>query len=69
MIAIGAFTDYLDGKLARALNQTSKLGEILDPTIDRLYLAAILLAYLDKNLLPLWLVAVLIGRDLLIGAA
>ena len=68
VIAIGALTDYLDGKLARALNQTSKLGEILDPSIDRLYLGAILLAYLDKNLLPFWIVASLIGRDLVLGA-
>ena len=69
VIAIGELTDYLDGKLARALDQTSKLGEILDPLIDRLYLASILLAYLDKNLLPPWMVAVLIGRDLVLGAA
>ena len=38
VLAIGGATDYFDGKLARALGQESKLGEILDPTIDRLYI-------------------------------
>jgi cardiolipin synthase len=65
---LGGISDYLDGKLARALNQTSKLGEKLDPAIDRLYLLAILLAFAYKDVMPIWVVALLIGRDLILGA-
>ena len=43
VLAIGGATDYFDGKLARALGQESKLGEILDPTIDRLYIISTLI--------------------------
>ena len=49
ILMLGGISDYLDGKLARALNQISKLGEKLDPAIDRLYLLAILLAFAYKN--------------------
>ncbi|NDI11740.1 MAG: CDP-alcohol phosphatidyltransferase family protein, partial [Actinobacteria bacterium] len=40
VITLGALTDYLDGKIARALNQTSDFGAKFDPTVDRLYIAA-----------------------------
>jgi cardiolipin synthase len=68
ILMLGGISDYLDGKLARALNQTSKLGEKLDPAIDRLYLLAILLAFAYKDVMPIWVVALLIGRDLTLGA-
>jgi cardiolipin synthase len=42
VLAVGGATDYFDGKLARALNQETKFGEIADPAIDRLYIAATL---------------------------
>ena len=67
ILVLGGLSDYLDGKLARALNQTSKLGEKLDPAIDRLYLLAILLAFGYEKLLPYWIVVLIIGRDLLLG--
>jgi cardiolipin synthase len=61
---IGGATDYFDGKLARALNQESKFGEIADPTIDRLYIAATLVVLYIRDAIPLWLIAVLVIRDL-----
>ena len=67
ILMIGGASDYFDGKLARALNQTSKLGEKLDPATDRIYLIAILIAFAVKNLLPIWIVSLLIGRDLILG--
>jgi cardiolipin synthase len=64
---LGGISDYLDGKLARILGQESKLGEKLDPAIDRLYLLAILLAFAYKNVLPLWVVLLIVSRDVLLG--
>ena len=64
VLAFGAITDYLDGKIARALNQTSALGAALDPTIDRLYIAATIISLAMRSYIPLWLVVILIGRDI-----
>ncbi len=67
ILMLGGASDYFDGKLARALNQTSKLGEKLDPATDRIYLMAILIAFTLKGLLPFWVVTLLVGRDLILG--
>ena len=67
ILVLGGLTDYLDGKLARALNQESELGAKLDPAIDRLYLATILFALAYKGILPWILVGALVGRDLILG--
>ena len=67
VLVIGGATDYFDGKIARAWNQTSRFGEIADPAIDRLYIFAILIVFLFREILPLWMILVLIGRDLILG--
>ena len=64
VLIIASTSDYLDGKVARALNQRSRLGEILDPTTDRIYIAAILYLLLVREILPSWLVGALVLRDL-----
>jgi cardiolipin synthase len=66
ILLIGGLTDYLDGKLARALNQTSDFGAKLDPSIDRIYILAVLIALVSNQLIPMWVFLVLIGRDLLV---
>lgn len=63
ILIISSFTDWLDGYLARRLNQFSRLGELLDPLADRLYVIAALAALYIRGLLPLWVVATLILRD------
>ena len=63
ILAIGGISDYLDGKLARVLRQESALGELLDPTIDRAYIAAVLIAMAISGALPIWIPFLLIGRD------
>ena len=63
ILAAGAATDYLDGKLARALHQESKLGAIMDPAIDRAYIAATIISLAVRDVIPVWLVLLLIGRD------
>ena len=64
VLAIGGATDYFDGKLARAWGQESKFGEIADPTIDRLYIAATLVVLYLRDAVPIWLIAVLVIRDI-----
>ncbi len=66
VLAVAGFTDWLDGVLARALNQTSRLGALLDPAADRLYILSTLLGLVLRNIIPWWLVAVLVGRDVLL---
>jgi len=67
VITMGAITDYLDGKIARALNQTSEFGAKFDPTVDRLYIAAVIIAFAIKDYLPWWLVISIIARDLVLA--
>lgn len=66
LMAAGA-TDYFDGKLARALNQESRLGELLDPAVDRLYIITVLIAMYLAAVLPLWVLALIVGRDMYLG--
>jgi cardiolipin synthase len=68
VVMVGGATDWLDGKLARLLDQYSALGALLDPAADRLYILAALVALAVRDVVPWWAVVVLIGRDLLLGA-
>jgi len=68
ILILSAFTDWLDGYLARKLNQFSRLGELLDPLADRLYVIAALAALYIRDLLPLWVVVALILRDVAMSA-
>ncbi len=67
VLAFSGLTDYLDGKIARALNQTSKLGTLLDPAADRLYILATLVGLAWREIIPIWLVVLLVGRDVLMS--
>src|SRR6202034_1384615 len=64
-----AASDWLDGKIARALNQGSRLGQVLDPAADRLYIAATLVALAVRGIIPWWLLGVLALRELVVGGA
>ncbi|WP_199432220.1 CDP-alcohol phosphatidyltransferase family protein [Qaidamihabitans albus] len=67
VLVVSALTDWLDGKLARWLDQTSRLGQLLDPAADRLYIVATLVAFLFREIVPWWVVAALLGRELIVG--
>lgn len=69
VLALAGVSDWADGVLARRLNQTSALGRILDPAADRLYIAAALVGLAWRELVPWWLVAVLVLRELVVAAA
>jgi CDP-diacylglycerol--glycerol-3-phosphate 3-phosphatidyltransferase len=67
VLAVSGLTDWADGKLARLLDQSSRLGALLDPAADRLYIVATLVALALREVVPLWLVLVLVGRELVLG--
>ncbi len=67
VLALSAVTDYADGKLARLLGQYSKLGELLDPLADRLYILATLVAFVIRGFLWWWVAALIVGRDLVLA--
>ena len=67
ILAAAGITDWLDGKLARMLNQTSRLGQMLDPAADRLYIAATVIALAVRAIIPWWLLGALVGRELCVA--
>jgi cardiolipin synthase len=68
LFVIAAFTDLLDGNLARLLNQRSVLGAWLDPIADKVMLLTTLTMLALTGLLPMWLLYVVVVRDLVILA-
>jgi cardiolipin synthase (CMP-forming) len=69
ILAAAGLSDWLDGKLARMLNQTSRLGQLLDPAADRLYIAATVIGLAVRGIIPWWLFGVLAARELFVGLA
>lgn len=70
LLALAAFTDWLDGYLARSLSQTTQLGEFLDPVADKLLVAVSLVMVLSAHLIPYLglAAAIIIGREIAISA-
>lgn len=66
VLAIGGTSDWIDGYLARRLGQVSRLGELLDPLADRLYILATLLAFVVRDVVPWQLAVALLARDALL---
>jgi CDP-diacylglycerol--glycerol-3-phosphate 3-phosphatidyltransferase len=69
ILMFSGFTDWLDGKLARWLDQSSRLGALLDPAADRLYIVSTLVALALREIIPVWIVALLVGREVVLAAA
>lgn len=67
VLMVSGITDWADGKLARWLDQSSRLGALLDPAADRLYIVCTLIALALREIAPVWLVALLVGRELVLG--
>ena len=69
VLFLAGFTDWADGVLARRLNQMSSLGALLDPLADRLYILATLAGLILRDIIPLWLAIVIVGRDVILTGA
>ena len=67
ILAVAGITDYLDGKLARAWNQTSALGALLDPVADRIYILATLLVLYQREAISMWVILILLIRDAILA--
>ncbi|MFE4470632.1 CDP-alcohol phosphatidyltransferase family protein [Leifsonia sp. NPDC056824] len=67
VLVVSSVTDFLDGWLARRLNQVSRLGQLLDPAADRLYIFAALVGLAWREVIPWWLVAVILARDVMLA--
>ncbi len=69
ILMFSGFSDWADGKIARLVdNQSSRLGELLDPLVDRIYMVVVPLALAGAGVVPWWFVVVLLGRDLVLAA-
>ncbi len=67
LLAIASITDLIDGRIARRFNQMSQLGQVLDPAADRLYIFATVIGLAMRGIIPWWLLAVLVGRDVVMA--
>src|SRR5690606_27216422 len=63
VLAVGGTTDWLDGWVARRLGQVSRIGALLDPFVDRLYILATLLAFTAREVVPWPFTAALLARE------
>ena len=67
ILAVSAFTDWLDGYLARRWNQISRVGQLLDPVADRLYIIATVVAFVIRDIIPWWFAALVVLRDVVLA--
>ncbi|MER3393445.1 MAG: CDP-alcohol phosphatidyltransferase family protein [Microcella pacifica] len=67
VIIVSSATDYLDGIIARRFGQITKLGQLLDPAADRLFIFAAVIALAVREVVPWWVVIVIVGRDVLLA--
>jgi cardiolipin synthase (CMP-forming) len=66
VLMVSGVTDYVDGVLARRWNQITRVGQLLDPLADRLYIVAVLVGLTLREIIPLWLTALIVARDLVL---
>jgi cardiolipin synthase (CMP-forming) len=69
LLGAAGISDWLDGKLARMLNQTSKLGQMLDPAADRLYITVTIIALAVRGIIPWWLFGAIAAREVVVVLA
>ena len=66
VLALASVSDLLDGIIARRYNQVSRFGQLLDPAADRLFILATIIGLAVRGILPWWLLAVVVARDLML---
>jgi cardiolipin synthase len=68
VLVVSSVSDYLDGVIARRFRQISRLGQLLDPAADRAFIFAALIGLAVRGVIPWWLFAVIVARDLVLVA-
>ena len=66
LYAVGAWSDFFDGLIARKFDQVSEIGKLLDPLADRILIVALVVALVAREALPLWLAIAIVARDVLL---
>jgi cardiolipin synthase len=66
VLMVASATDWLDGQIARRFNQVTRLGQLLDPAADRLFIFAALIGLTINGNIPLWLALIVVSRDLML---
>ena len=67
VLVVSSITDYLDGWIARRFHQVTRLGQLLDPLADRLFIFATLIGLAVREIVPWWFLAAVFGRDLMLA--
>lgn len=67
VIVVSSLSDFLDGIIARRFGQITKLGQLLDPAADRLFIFAAVIALAVREVVPWWVVVVIVGRDVFLA--
>nr|WP_245306510.1 CDP-alcohol phosphatidyltransferase family protein [Acidipropionibacterium timonense] len=67
VLALAGLTDWFDGRIARRWHQVSRAGQMLDPIADRLYIFAIIVALMVRDVIPVWLVVIVVARDVMLA--
>jgi len=63
VLTLSGISDYFDGKIARKYNLVTRFGQVLDPVADRLYILSTLFGLAWREIIPWWLVAILVSRE------
>ena len=66
VLVFSSLSDYLDGVIARRFGQVTRLGQLLDPAADRLFIFAALAGLTISQIVPWWFVAIVVGRDVML---
>lgn len=67
LLAIAGATDFLDGYVARRIHQVSRIGKVLDPTVDRMVLTGSIIAILVYGAVPIWIGIVVLAREVFVS--
>jgi CDP-diacylglycerol---glycerol-3-phosphate 3-phosphatidyltransferase len=67
VFCVAMSTDWFDGRIARRAGRTSQFGSLLDPVADKLLVLATLVVLLDQGVFPAWMVAAIVGREILVS--
>lgn len=68
IFGLASLTDWLDGFLARRRGQITWIGQLLDPVADKLLISAALISLVQLDLVPAWIIVVIIGREFAVTA-
>lgn len=66
VLVYSSLSDFLDGVIARRFGQISRIGQLLDPAADRLFIFAALIGLTVREVIPWWMLAIIVARDVML---